>query len=113
MTDALPPPRTVANDACTGEVHDQGAQVTRWAPTGAEPVLYVSTDLRLAPGASIRAGIPVCWPWFGPGRQAGLEPAHGFVRTATWQLVEVDERDAVTTVVHRITSEQVTSPHWP
>ena len=38
----MPPPRSVANSACTGEVYDQGAQVTRWAPIGNEPVLYVS-----------------------------------------------------------------------
>ena len=93
MSEALPPPRTVDNDACTGEVYDQGAQVTRWAPVGSDPVLYVSTDLRLAAGRSIRAGVPVCWPWFGPGRVAGMEPMHGFVRTATWDLVEVTGDD--------------------
>jgi D-hexose-6-phosphate mutarotase len=113
MTDALTAPRTVDNAACTGEVYDQGAQVTRWAPTGADPVLYVSTDLRLAPGRSIRAGVPLCWPWFGPGRAAGMEPMHGFARTSTWHLTgrtdEVDE----TTLVHRLTSDDATSPHWP
>lgn len=113
MTAALPPPHVVATTTCTGEIHDQGAQVTRWAPTGAEPVLYVSTALRLAPGSSIRAGIPVCWPWFGPGRVAGMEPAHGFVRTATWRLAaEVRGEDEVT-FVHRITSDGATSVHWP
>ena len=84
MDAALPPPHIVATSACTGEIHDQGAQVTRWAPAGAEPVLYVSTAVRLAEGRSIRAGVPVCWPWFGPGRVAGMEPAHGFARTAPW-----------------------------
>ena len=39
MTGTLPPPRTIDNGACTGEVYDQGSQVTRWAPVGAEPVL--------------------------------------------------------------------------
>ena len=113
MTADLPPPRTITNRPCTAEVYDQGAQVTRWAPAGAEPVLYVSSNLRVAAGRSIRAGIPVCWPWFGPGRTAGMEPMHGFVRTATWDLVEVTEDDDETTVVHRLTSDQATSPHWP
>ena len=113
MSATLPSPRDIANEACAGEVHDQGAQVTRWTPAGAQPVLYVSSELRLQPGRSIRAGIPVCWPWFGPGRQPGLEPMHGFVRTATWDLVNRDDADAVTTVAYRLTSEQVTSPHWP
>lgn len=113
MTAALPPPHTVETSTCTGEVHDQGAQVTRWSPTGAGPVLYVSTALRLAPGASIRAGVPVCWPWFGPGRAAGMEPAHGFVRTAPWHLVEESHGDDEAVFVHRITSDDATSPHWP
>ena len=113
MTETLPPPRTVENSACTGEVYDQGAQVTRWAPVGAEPVLYVSTDLRLDARKSIRAGVPVCWPWFGAGRVPGMEPAHGFARTATWNLTEAKEGDDETTVVHRLTSDEATSPHWP
>ena len=92
---------------------DQGAQVTQWAPAGADPVLYVSSALRLEAGRAIRAGVPVCWPWFGPGRVAGMEPAHGFARTSTWDLVEVTDCDDETTVVHRITSDEATSPHWP
>ncbi len=113
MTDALPPPHVVDSALCSGEVHDHGAQVTRWAPTGAEPVLYVSTAVVLQTGHAIRGGIPVCWPWFGPGRRAGMTPSHGFVRTAAWELIErVDDTDAVT-FVHRITSEVATSAHFP
>ncbi|HET6968853.1 MAG TPA: D-hexose-6-phosphate mutarotase, partial [Ornithinibacter sp.] len=62
---------------------------------------------------SIRGGIPVCWPWFGPGRVAGMEPAHGFVRTAPWDLVEREDTDDATSFTHRITSDTATSPHWP
>ena len=113
MTAALPPPHTVDTSTCTGEVHDQGAQVTRWVPAGADPVLYVSTAVRLERGAPIRGGIPVCWPWFGPGRAAGMSPAHGFVRTAPWQLVERVDADDAVTLTHRITSDTATSPHWP
>ncbi|MFL6170438.1 MAG: D-hexose-6-phosphate mutarotase [Ornithinibacter sp.] len=113
MTPTLPLPRTVENSACTGEVFDQGAQVTRWAPAGSDPVLYVSSALRLEEGRAIRAGVPVCWPWFGPGRLAGMQPAHGFARTSTWDLVEVADRDDETTVVHRLTSDEATSAHWP
>ena len=113
MTDALPPPHAVDTMTCTGEIHDQGAQVTRWAPADADPVLYVSTAVRLARGASIRGGVPVCWPWFGPGRAAGMQPAHGFVRAAPWELVERVDTDDATTFTHRVTSGTATSPHWP
>ena len=115
MDAALPPPHVVDTSACTGEIHDQGAQVTRWAPKGAAPALYVSSAVRLAEGRSIRAGIPVCWPWFGAGQRPGMEPAHGFARTAPWTLVDRSE-DAATgevTFVHRLTSDAATSPHFP
>ena len=113
MTDALPPPHVVDIDACSGEVHDQGAQVTRWTPAGTSDVLYVSTAVRLQQGGAIRGGVPVCWPWFGPGRAAGMEPAHGFVRTAPWDLVERVEGDDAVAFSHRVTSRIATSPHWP
>ncbi len=113
MTVTLPPPRTLESSAGTGEVYDQGAQVTRWTPAGADPVLYVSSDLRLAPGRSIRAGVPVCWPWFGPGRAAGMEPMHGFVRTARWDLVEETVGADEASVAYRLSSDEATSPHWP
>lgn len=113
MTDALPPPHAIDTSTCTGEVHDQGAQVTRWAPAGADPVLYLSSAARLERGAAIRGGVPVCWPWFGPGRTAGMSPAHGFVRTAPWLLVERVDADDSVTFTHRVTSDTATSPHWP
>lgn len=113
MDAALPPPHTVRTSTCTAEIHDQGAQVTRWAPVGAAPVLYVSTAVRLAEGRSIRAGIPVCWPWFGPGREPGMEPAHGFARTAPWTLAEHTDDGDEATFVHRLTSDEATSAHWP
>ncbi|GAA4411401.1 D-hexose-6-phosphate mutarotase [Fodinibacter luteus] len=113
MTDALPPPHVVDTAACTAEVHDQGAQVARWAPAGAGPVLYVSSAATFTPGRSIRGGVPVCWPWFGPGRGAAMEPAHGFVRTSPWEHVDRADDGGEVTLTHRITSATATSPHWP
>ena len=113
MTD--PPLRTrpVETSTCVGEVRDQGAQVTRWGPRDAEPVLYLSRTAHDEPGRSVRGGVPVCWPWFGPGRGGTLEPMHGFVRTAPWQLVEESAHDDTTTFVFRVSSETASSPHWP
>lgn len=72
----------------------QGGHVFGWQIEGmAEPVLWLSPQARFAPGKSIRGGVPVCWPWFGPhGTDPGL-PAHGFARTAPWQ-VKASEIDA-------------------
>ena len=46
--------------------------------------LWVSPRAQFDKRKPIRGGIPVCWPWF--GRIAA--PAHGFARTAEWELVE-------------------------
>lgn len=113
MADSLPPPHVIETARCIGEVHDQGAQVTRWAPAGAEPVLFVSTTAVFEGGRAIRGGVPVCWPWFGPGRGGDRQPAHGFVRTAAWTLVDRTEDDGVTTLTHRITSADASSAQWP
>lgn len=113
MASPLPPPLAVETALCSGEVHDQGAQVTRWAPAGAAPVLYVSTAASLETGRSIRGGVPVCWPWFGPGRGGGMEPAHGFVRTAPWHLVEQEAEGEDVVVTHRVSSAEVSAANWP
>lgn len=113
MADPLPPPHVIETSRCTGEVHDQGAQVTRWAPAGAEPVLYVSTTAVFEEGHAIRGGVPACWPWFGPGRGGDMQPAHGFVRTAPWTLVDHTEDGGVVTLTHRITSADASSARWP
>lgn len=113
MGERLPAPHVVDTARCTGEVHDQGAQVTRWAPAGAHPVLYVSTAAVLEQGRPIRGGVPVCWPWFGPGRGGGMEPSHGFVRTVPWTLVERTEQDGDVVLTHRVTSHEATSARWP
>lgn len=69
----------------TWSVHDQGAQLTTWSP-GTDPVLLLSSRSHLEPGRSIRGGVPVCFPWFGPGRGEPREPSHGFARLAPWRL---------------------------
>lgn len=64
-----------------------GGQVLSYVPAkGAADVLWLSPQARIAPGKSIRGGIPVCWPWFGPHASDPAQPAHGVVRTAPWQV---------------------------
>ncbi len=65
----------------------QGGQLLDWQPYAqSTPALWLSQAARYAPGQSIRGGIPVCWPWFGPSAAAG-GPAHGFARNRAWAVV--------------------------
>lgn len=72
--------------ACTGEIYLYGAHVTLWQPTGADPVLFLSETSAYAPGAPIRGGIPLVFPWFGKNPEAPDAPVHGFARTQPWKL---------------------------
>jgi glucose-6-phosphate 1-epimerase len=87
----------VSQDGMTGELYLQGAQVTAWQPSGAKPVIFTSSRAVFAPGKAIRGGIPVIFPWFGPHPTDPKAPQHGWARTASWQLDNVETgADAVT-----------------
>ncbi len=76
----------VANAYCTGTVHQQGAHVTEYSPGMHKPVLWMSELSNFEPGKPFRGGIPICFPWFGKGPNGDMEPLHGPVRIANWQL---------------------------
>ncbi|MFM2395033.1 MAG: hypothetical protein RLZZ546_3016 [Bacteroidota bacterium] len=63
----------------------QGAQIYGWNHPKFGEILWVSEASLFHKGKSIRGGIPICWPWFGP--KEGL-PQHGFCRTVDWQKEE-------------------------
>lgn len=83
----------VATEAARGEVYLLGAHVTDWTPAGREPVLWVSAKSNFAAGTPIRGGVPVCAPWFGPGRHGDKQPPHGWFRTSDWELVGAEVAD--------------------
>jgi D-hexose-6-phosphate mutarotase len=80
----------ITSDLCQGKVYLQGSHVTEFQPTGQAPLLWTSSASLYQPGRAIRGGIPVCWPWFGNHPTDRGKPAHGFARTALWQLVAAD-----------------------
>lgn len=63
----------------------QGAHITEYSVSGDE-LLWVSRSAKFAPGAAIRGGIPLCWPWFGASPDDAAWPQHGFARTAAFRL---------------------------
>ena len=89
----------------------RGAQVLDWTPAGQEPVFWLSPLARLDSAKPARGGVPVCWPWFGPADRPGA-PAHGFARTAEWQVVEsrVDQDAAQLVLEFEATPDRY--PDW-
>lgn len=78
----------VATPVASGEIYLHGAHVTSWQPAGHEPVLWMSRSSLFQPGKPIRGGVPICFPWFGPHASDPSAPAHGFARTALWDVTE-------------------------
>ena len=76
----------INNSQASASISLQGAMVTNWAPTGQQAVIWVSENSFYEVGRSVRGGVPVCWPWFGPHETESSFPAHGFVRAKMWAL---------------------------
>lgn len=102
-----------STDRGSGAVADHGAHVLTWQPTAHEPVVWMSGHAVFSDGVAIRGGVPICFPWFGPGRTGDQTPAHGFARLATWQRVEATETDGVTRMVHRLDQRDAAVPQFP
>ncbi|MDO5034483.1 MAG: D-hexose-6-phosphate mutarotase [Actinomycetaceae bacterium] len=66
-----------------GTAFDLGAAVTSWTIEG-EEFLWLSSLSRYQPGVAIRGGVPICFPWFGPGRTGDASPKHGRARITEW-----------------------------
>lgn len=78
----------IANDYANASVALQGGHIMSFQPLGQEPVIWLSPLAKLAPGKSIRGGVPVCWPWFGPHAADAALPGHGHARTMPWDVLE-------------------------
>ena len=103
----------VTGSSARGEIYLHGAQVTSWKPAGNDEVLFVSAKSRWEEGQAIRGGIPICLPWFRAKTDDPHAPAHGFVRTKTWQLDSIVEDDAGVAVIMFTESDEQTRRWWP
>jgi D-hexose-6-phosphate mutarotase len=104
----------VKNAMATASLCLQGGHLMTWAICGQEtPVIWLSRDARLAAGKSIRGGVPICWPWFGPHATEASFPGHGFARTVPWKVMEagVDTRGA-TRIALRLVESETTVAQW-
>ena len=82
-------------------IAQQGAQILSYQRIGQPPLLWLSEQALFRQGKSVRAGVPVCWPWFGNLQRnpqpvqkmySGTDaPAHGLVRGRDWQLLGIEQ----------------------
>lgn len=113
----------ISNERADLLIAQQGAQILSYQRIGAPPLLWLSDQAIFAQGKSVRAGVPVCWPWFGNlqrnpepvqamygGQQA---PAHGLARTRDWQLLGVAEQGASLQIEFELPQARGQLPGWP
>ncbi len=103
----------IQNRAAKARICLLGATVMEYQPVGSAPVLWTSPNSRYMVGTPIRAGIPVCWPWFGQPANPDL-PSHGFVRTRLWEVTRVEEETPERTIVELgCADDDSTRQLWP
>jgi D-hexose-6-phosphate mutarotase len=92
----------------------QGAHVMTYQPRGQEPVLWLSEHAKFAAGKSIRGGVPICWPWFGPHASESSFPGHGFARTVLWEVLSTQVTgEGATRLVMRLAEASRNLQQWP
>ncbi|MFA5241358.1 MAG: D-hexose-6-phosphate mutarotase [Sulfuricella sp.] len=104
----------VANALAESTIALQGAHVMTFTPRGQEPVVWLSKFAKFAPGKSIRGGVPICWPWFGPHATDATLPGHGFARTVMWDVLETRATpEGATFLRFGLVETDATRAQWP
>jgi len=104
----------VNNAHASAAIAMQGAHLMSFQPQGQQPLIWMSPEAKLAEGKSIRGGVPVCWPWFGPHESEKKFPAHGFARTVPWRLNQVQALPGgETRLEFELESSPLTRSQWP
>ena len=92
----------------------QGAHIMTFQPNGEKPVVWLSPAAKLVQGKSIRGCVPICWPWFGGHVSESAFPAHGFARTASWQVASSEALpDGSTRITFELPPSSIPPAQWP
>ena len=105
-------------------VAQQGAHILSYQLAGQPPLIWLNDEAVFKTGKSIRAGVPVCWPWFGnldrnpPSVQAmrvSEQPAtaHGLVRAMDWELGAIEAEGEALNVEFLLPCPEGGLPGWP
>ncbi|MDQ3203026.1 MAG: D-hexose-6-phosphate mutarotase, partial [Pseudomonadota bacterium] len=105
-------------------VAQQGAHILSYQLAGQPPLIWLNDEAVFKTGKSIRAGVPVCWPWFGnlarnpqsvqAMRVSHEEPsAHGLVRAMDWELGSIETEGESLKVEFVLPYPEGGLPGWP
>ncbi|MBI3562406.1 MAG: D-hexose-6-phosphate mutarotase [Gammaproteobacteria bacterium] len=104
----------ISNPLASASIAMQGAHLMTWAPRKHRPVVWLSPAAKYAQGKSIRGGIPICWPWFGPHATDGKLPGHGYARTVPWEVIATRALpEGSTHLAMRLIESDASRQQWP
>lgn len=104
----------ITNRFCRAEIALLGGQILNYHRLqDAEPLLFCSEQAFFQVGKGIKGGAPICWPWFGQSDR--FSGAHGFARSALWNLDAVMADDCGVTQVDMSLPAEVIEQNgqWP
>lgn len=90
-----------------------GGQVLRYGYDEQPQIVWLGQQAQFVAGKAIRAGIPICWPWFGPHPYNSQKPAHGFARLQLWELLESGADDEAAWIKMGLRDSEETRQIWP
>ena len=103
----------INNGHASASIALQGAHLMTYTPHGHEPVIWLSKYAKFAAGKSIRGGVPICWPWFGPHATDAKLPGHGYARTVMWEVLEAKALpDGSTFISFGLIASDATRAQW-
>ena len=76
----------ITNEHCEAEIYLHGGHLTHYQPKGEKALIFNAKESKITPPKSVHAGIPICWPWFGPHPSDQDKPQHGFARDSVWEI---------------------------
>lgn len=104
----------IHNQQASATISLQGAHLMSWQPHNEDPVIWVSPSAKFGLGKSIRGGTPICWPWFGDHNSRADYPAHGFVRTQLWNVVDSSILEGgETQITFEFDANDTSKIYWP
>ncbi|MGB1250972.1 MAG: D-hexose-6-phosphate mutarotase [Candidatus Promineifilaceae bacterium] len=107
------PLAVINNQFAMATVSLLGGQVLTYQPHGEHPVLWLSEGAYYRVGKANRGGVPISWPWFANHATDTKKPAHGFLRTARWEVSASAVTDAGgTSIALSIVDNEATRALW-
>ena len=105
-------------------VAQQGAHILSYQVDGEPPLIWLNDKAVFKHGKPIRAGMPICWPWFGnlernpasvQAMRNSSEPAkaHGEVRALDWELLGIGNDGDALLAEFVLPQAEGHLPGWP